>query len=81
MVRSPMEMTQDIIDYESGEMAVDRMVYMFRDMMNNGMIVSLQGHYQRQANTLTEHLLIVRNERTMQWEVNQEMLDDMLEIN
>ena len=43
---------QDIIDYEEGAMEWERMVEFFQEMIDTGMVWSLQGSYGRTAHRL-----------------------------
>lgn len=47
-------MIQAIIDYESGNMHHDDMIYFFGELVSTGFIHSMQGHYQRTARDLIE---------------------------
>ena len=43
-----------IIAYESGELSAENTLELFSELVKNGMIYSLQGSYQRQAQSLIE---------------------------
>tara|TARA_Y100001973_G_C5192886_1_gene332156 strand:+ start:565 stop:753 length:189 start_codon:yes stop_codon:yes gene_type:complete len=43
---------QDIIDYEEGEMEWERMIEFFQEMIDSGIVWSLQGSYGRTAHRL-----------------------------
>jgi len=43
-----------IIAYESGELNAENVLELFSELVKNGMIYSLQGSYQRQAQGLIE---------------------------
>jgi hypothetical protein len=43
-----------IIEYESGEMDGDAVVAFFQEMIDDGSVWSLQGHYGRTATALIE---------------------------
>ena len=47
-----------IMDYESGEMTQDEMIEMFAEMIKDGSVWSLQGHYGRTAKSLIENGII-----------------------
>jgi len=51
---SKMNFTQEIIDYENGDMDFDRMVDLFQRMINDGIVWKLQGSYGRTANILVQ---------------------------
>lgn len=44
-----------IITYEAGEMDLQETVSLFQEMINSGIVWSLQGHYGRTAQTLIEN--------------------------
>ena len=46
---------QDIIDYENGDMAWDRIVEMFQKLIDSGQAWTLQGSYGRMAQRLIEN--------------------------
>lgn len=45
-------MTAKIMAYEAGEMDFNEMVEFFQELIDTGTIGHLQGHYQRQAQSL-----------------------------
>jgi hypothetical protein len=47
-------MVQAIIDYESGQMSHDDIIYFFGELVSTGFIHAMQGHYQRTASDLIE---------------------------
>ena len=47
-----------IMDYESGEMTQDEMIEMFAEMIKDGSVWSLQGHYGRTAKSLIDNGII-----------------------
>jgi len=47
-------MVEKIIRYESGQMDEDETIIFFQELINTGMVWSLQGHYGRVANSLIE---------------------------
>lgn len=47
-----MNLLQEIIDWESGEMDPDREFDFFIELRNSGMLWNLQGTYQRRASEL-----------------------------
>jgi hypothetical protein len=49
-----MEMLDQIIRYENGEMGTEEIVPFFQQLINNGMAWTLQGHYGRTAASLIE---------------------------
>ena len=49
-----MDMVNDIMAYESGEMDEGEMIEFFRKLIESGMINHLQGHYQRTAADLVD---------------------------
>ena len=44
----------DILDFENGEMDMDRLVEFFQSMIDSGIVWQLQGFYGRTANALIE---------------------------
>ena len=64
------ELATDIFEYESGEMQTEDMFQFYVNLINSGVIVSLQGQYQRTANDLKDAGIIERNEHTKQWNVS-----------
>lgn len=59
-VYPPLQLTDDIIAYESGELDEEKTVELFQKLVDNGMAWSLQGHYGRQATALIESGLVRR---------------------
>ena len=53
-----MDVVDQIIRYESGEMDTDETINFFQILVNNGMAFSLQGHYGRTAAAFIEAGLI-----------------------
>ena len=49
-----MDIVNQIIAYESGELGEDQVVALFQELINNGMAWTLQGHYGRIATALLE---------------------------
>jgi len=49
-----LNMVGQIIDYEAGEMEEDEMVNFFQELIDNGMVWTLQGHYGRIAAALID---------------------------
>ena len=43
-----------IIEYESGDMEAEDIIALFQELINTGMVWSLQGHYGRTAAALIE---------------------------
>ena len=54
MTRKPLQLTDDIIAYETGELSQDDTIALFQDLIDNGMAWTLQGHYGRTAAFLIE---------------------------
>ena len=50
-----MEMIEDIVRYESGEMDEEQEIEFFQALLDTGIIFSLQGHYQRQMDRMIEN--------------------------
>jgi hypothetical protein len=50
-----------IIEYEQGELNDDEVIELFTDLLNSGLVYSLQGHYQRQCQLLLAAGLIQRS--------------------
>jgi hypothetical protein len=55
-----MNITARIIAYEQGELNDEDIIDLFADLLNSGLIYSLQGHYQRQCQSLLDAGLIHR---------------------
>ncbi len=53
-----MDIVDKIIAYESGEMSEQETIQFFQEILDNGMVWQLQGHYQRTARYLIEQKLI-----------------------
>lgn len=49
-----LDLTGDIIAYESGELDEDSIVALFQRLIDNGMAWRLQGHYGRTAAALID---------------------------
>jgi hypothetical protein len=47
-------MINKIIQYESGAMSPDDIIYFFAELVETGFINAMQGHYQREAQDLIE---------------------------
>jgi hypothetical protein len=47
-------MVDKIIRYESGQMNEDETIQFFQELIDTGLVWSLQGHYGRTANNLIE---------------------------
>ena len=52
------ELTQQIIDYEQGELNNDQTIQLFQELYDSGLVWNLQGHYGRLAYQLIEAGLI-----------------------
>jgi hypothetical protein len=50
-----------IIEYEEGELLDDEILELFTDLLNSGLVYSLQGKYQRQCQRLLDAGLIQRS--------------------
>tara|TARA_B100000085_G_C18370513_1_gene442154 strand:+ start:587 stop:760 length:174 start_codon:yes stop_codon:yes gene_type:complete len=50
-----MEMIEDIVRYENGEMNEEQEIEFFQSLLDTGIIFSLQGHYQRQMDRMIEN--------------------------
>jgi len=53
------ELTQQIIEYEQGELNNDQTIQLFQELYDSGLVWNLQGHYGRLAYQLLEAGLIV----------------------
>jgi len=51
-------LTERIVEYESGELNQDQTIQLFQELVDSGMIMQLQGHYGRMAFQLMEAGLI-----------------------
>jgi len=49
-----MDMVQDILKYEQGDMNWEQVVAFFQRLIDTGLITHLQGSYQRMARLLVE---------------------------
>lgn len=49
-----MNLTKDIIKYESGQMGDGETISFFQELIDSGLAWSLQGHYGRTAHALIE---------------------------
>lgn len=50
----PLDLTGDIIRYESGELSEEETLTMFQALIDTGLAWCLQGHYGRTAQALIE---------------------------
>jgi hypothetical protein len=55
-----MNLTDDIIAYESGELDGDEIIALFQKLVNTGLAWQLQGSYGRMAANLIEQGLVTR---------------------
>ena len=53
-MRQTKDFLDQIMEYESGELNDKGIIEMFSDMVKDGTVWSLQGHYGRTANALIE---------------------------
>jgi len=53
------DLTQQIIEYEQGELNNDQTIQLFQELYDSGLVWNLQGHYGRLAYQLLEAGLIV----------------------
>ena len=51
-------LTERIVEYEKGELNQEQTIQLFQELVDSGMIMNLQGHYQRLAAQLLEAGLI-----------------------
>jgi len=51
-------LTERIVSYERGELTDEQTFQLFQELVDSGMIMNLQGHYQRLAAQLLEAGLI-----------------------
>jgi hypothetical protein len=51
-------LTERIVAYESGELTEEQTFQLFQELIDSGMIMNLQGHYQRLAAQLLEAGLV-----------------------
>jgi hypothetical protein len=56
-----MDTVARIIEYEQGELDDDEIIELFSDLLNSGLVYSLQGHYHRQCRLLLAAGLIRRS--------------------
>jgi len=52
------DLTQQIIDYEQGELDQQQTIQLFQELYDSGLVWNLQGHYGRLAYQLLEAGLI-----------------------
>ena len=52
------ELTQQIIDYEQGELNQEQTLQLFQELVDSGLAWNLQGHYGRTAYALLQEGLI-----------------------
>ena len=53
-----MDIISAIIEYEQGELSEEETLDLFQELVNNGMVWTLQGHYGRTASFLLDEGLI-----------------------
>jgi len=58
-----------IMDYESGDMDVDKIIDLFGELIKNGMAWTLQGHYGRTATALIDGGYIANDGRILKYGV------------
>ena len=51
-------LTERIVQYEQGELNQEQTIQLFQELVDSGLIMKLQGHYQRLAAQLLEAGLI-----------------------
>ena len=51
-------LTERIVEYEQGKLDEQQTIQLFQELVDSGMIMNLQGHYQRLAAQLLEAGLI-----------------------
>ena len=51
-------LTERIVSYEQGELDEQQTIQLFQELVDSGLIMSLQGHYHRLAAQLLESGLI-----------------------
>jgi hypothetical protein len=49
-----LEIMSRIMDYEDGQLSPDETITLFQDLIDSGLVWSLQGHYGRTATVLIE---------------------------
>jgi len=57
---NPYDLTQAIIDFESGTQNEEETLELFQNLVDTGLAWQLQGSYGRTANALIEQGLIIR---------------------
>jgi hypothetical protein len=58
MIREPLDLTGDIIAYESGELDDEQTVALFQNLVDTGLVFHLQGCYHRTAAALVREGLV-----------------------
>ena len=57
-IKRMQNLTERIVSYERGELTDQQTFQLFQELVDSGMIMNLQGHYQRLAAQLLEAGLI-----------------------
>lgn len=52
-----------IMQYENGELSEEETIELFQELIDNGLVWSLQGHYGRRAKILIEQGLIIQKSK------------------
>lgn len=68
-----MDLVNEIIAYETGELGGKETIELFSELIKNGQAGSLQGHYSRTASSLIEKGLISKNGK-IDWDLYEELV-------